>query len=42
MTTDTLLNVWHATTILAVRKNEQVAIAGYGQVSPGSMSSSPT
>ena len=36
MTTDTPLDVCHATMILAVRKNRQVAIAGYGQVSPGS------
>ena len=35
MTTDTPLDVWHATTILAVRKNGQVAIAGDGQVSLG-------
>ena len=35
MTTNTPLDVWHATTILAVRKNGQVAIAGDGQVSLG-------
>ena len=28
-------NTWHATTILAVRKNQQVVIAGDGQVSLG-------
>ena len=30
-------NIWHATTILAVRKDNQVALAGDGQVSLGNL-----